>query len=105
MSHHRGLHPDTRLEVALNGRATRLAHSGTPLTEAVAELEELAAGRADLLAAPAGSILGGYIARARTSHPQLVYAVALVVIAGADVDHIVEHVDRVRRVSDGARPS
>jgi hypothetical protein len=72
------------------------------LSEAVAELEELAAGRVDLLAAAAGSILGGYLSRPGMSHPQTVYAVALLVIAGADVDLIVEHVDRARaRSQDG----
>lgn len=104
MPHGRGIHPDTRLEVALNGTATRLAHSYVPLREAVGELEALAAGRTDLLAAAAGSILGGYLASPGTCHPQIVYAAALLVVAGADVDLIVEHVDRARRLSaEGSR--
>jgi hypothetical protein len=53
-------------------------------------------GRTDLLAAAAGSILGGYLDRPGSTHPQAVYAVALLVLAGADVDHIVKHVDRAR---------
>ena len=102
MSHGRGISADVRLEVRLNGTATRLAHAEAPLRDAVAELEALAAGRADLLAAAAGSILGGYLSRPGMSHPQAVYAVALLVLAGADVDLIVEHVDRAReRSRDG----
>ena len=100
-----GTSPDVRLEVRLNGTATRLAHADVPLREAVAELEALAAGRADLLAVAAGSILGGYLSRPGMSHPQAVYAVALLVLAGADVDLIVEHVDRARRLStENSRP-
>ena len=64
--------------------------------EAVAELEAVAAGRADLLAGAAGSILGGYLSSPGTTQPQLVYAVAMLVIAAADVDLIVERVDRAR---------
>jgi hypothetical protein len=90
------MHPDVRLEVALNGAAIRLAHADTPLREAVTELEAMAGGRADLLAAAAGSILGSYLSRPGSTHPQAVYSVALLVIAGADVDLIVEHVDRAR---------
>jgi hypothetical protein len=36
----------------------------------------------------------GYLSRQGSTHPQSVYAVALLVLAGADVDLIVEHVDR-----------
>ena len=70
----------------------------------MAELEQLAAGRADLLAAAAGSILGGYLSHPGSTHPQALYAVALLVLAGADVDLIVEHVDQARvRSRDGYR--
>ena len=99
------MHPDVRLEVALNGAATRLAHQDTPLRDAVAELKTKAGGRADLLAAAAGSILGSYLSRPGSTHPQAVYSVALLVLAGADVDLIVEQVDRARaRSKDGYRP-
>lgn len=105
MSQGRGIHPDVRLEVRLNGAATRLAHADTPLRDAVAQLEAMAGDRADLLAAAAGSILGGYLSRPGSTHPQALYAVALLVLAGADVDLIVEHVDRARRRSeDGYLP-
>ena len=104
VSRGRGLHPDTRLEVALDGAATRLAHDDTPL-RAVAQLEAMAGGRADLLAAAAGSILGSYLSRPGSTHPQAGYSVALLVMAGADVDLIVEHVDRARKRSrDGFAP-
>ena len=96
------MHPDVRLEVALNGAATRLAHTDVPLREAVAKLETMADGRADLLAAAAGSILGGYLSRPGSTHPQALYSVALLVLAGADVNLIVEHVDKARdRSRDG----
>ena len=98
-SHRRGTHPDVRLEVALNGAATRLAHADAPMWEAVEQLEAMANGRADLLAAAAGSILGGYLSRPGSTHPQALYAVALLVLAGADVDRIVEHVDGARGLS------
>jgi hypothetical protein len=98
------LHPDVRLEVALNGAATRLAHADAPMREAVEQLETMAGGRADLLAAAAGQILGGYLNRPGSTHPQAVYSVALLVLAGADVDRIVEHFDQARRQShDGYR--
>ena len=62
----------------------------------------MAGDRVDLLAGAAGSILGGYLSRPGMSHPQMVYAAALLVMAGADVDLIVEHVDWAReRSSDG----
>jgi hypothetical protein len=95
---------DVRLEVALNGRATRLAYGSAPMEDAVEQLKTLAAGRADLLAGAAGQMLGGYLSRPGSTHPQMVYAVALLVIAGADVDRIVEHVDRARqRSAEGYR--
>ena len=99
------MHPDTRLEVALNGTATRFAHADAPMREAVEQLEALASGRRDLLAAAAGQILGSYLSRPGSTHPQMVYAVALLVLAGADVERIVEHVDRARRLStEGSKP-
>ena len=103
MSHGRSIHPDTRLTVALNGTATRLAHGDAPMRDAVAQLEAMAGGRADLLAAAAGSILGSYLSRPGSMHPQAVYSVALLVLAGADVDLIVEQVDRARERSQEAR--
>jgi hypothetical protein len=51
---------------------------------------------ADLLAAAPGTILGSYLSSPGTTHPNAVYAVALLVLVGADVDLIVEHVDRAR---------
>ena len=76
-----------------------------PLRGAVAELEAMAGGRADLLAGAAGQILGSYLSRPGSTHPQVIHAVALLVLAGADVDLIVEHVDRARqRSTDGYQP-
>ncbi|MEA2489633.1 MAG: hypothetical protein QOH21_1425 [Acidobacteriota bacterium] len=99
------MHPDVRLEVRLNGAATRLAHQDAPLREAVAELEAMATGRADLLAGAAGQILGGYLSKPGMTQPQMVYAVALLVLAGADGDLIVGYVDNARQRSmDGFRP-
>lgn len=66
---------------------------------AVAQLEAMAGSRTDRLAAAAGSILGSYLSRPGSTHPQAVYSVALLVLAGADVEHVVEHVDRARRKS------
>jgi len=51
----------------------------------------------DLLVAAAGSTLGGYLSSPGTTHPN---AVALLVLAGADVDLIVGHVDRARQKAD-----
>jgi hypothetical protein len=82
VSHSRGVHPDVRLEVRLNRAATRLAHQDASLREVVAQLEEMAGGRSGLLAAAAGQILGSYLSRPGSTHPQRVYAVALLVLAG-----------------------
>jgi hypothetical protein len=72
------------------------------MQEAVAQLEIMAGGRSDLLAAAAGSILGGYLSRPGSTHPQAVYSLALLFLVGAEVEHIVEHVDRAReRSNDG----
>jgi hypothetical protein len=102
VSHGRGISADVTLKVRLNGAATRLAHADAPMQEAVEQLQALASGRADLLAAAAGSILGAYLSSPGTTHPNAVYAVALLVLAGADVDLIVEHVDQARaRSEDG----
>ena len=45
----------------------------------------MADGRRNLLAVAAGSILGGYLSRPGSPHPQAVYSVVLLVLAGADV--------------------
>jgi hypothetical protein len=66
------------------------------MREAVAQIEALADRRADLLTAAAGTILGGYLSSPGTTHPNAVYAVALLILAGADVDNLVEHLDRTR---------
>lgn len=65
--------------------ATRLAHADAPLREAVEQVEAMADGRRNLLAVAAGSILGGYLSRPGSPHPQAVYSVVLLVLAGADV--------------------
>lgn len=63
-----------------------------------------AAGRADLLVASAGRILGSYLASAGTTYPRKMYAVALLIAAGADVDTVV-HIDRTRATTAvGSRP-
>jgi len=66
---------------------------------------EMANARADLLATAVGSILGSYLNRPGSTHPQAVYSVALLVVAGAVVNLFVEHVDGARQLAqDGFRP-
>jgi hypothetical protein len=48
--------------------------------------------------------LGSYLSRPGSTHPQAIYSVALLVLAGADVDRIAEYVDRAKGISrDGYR--
>ena len=90
---------DFWLEVRQNGTDTRMAHGDASLPDAVAQLEAMAAGRADLLDAAAGQILGSFLSRPGSTHPRMVYAVALLVLAGADTERIAAHVDRARELS------
>lgn len=90
------MHPDRRLEIALSATAGRLAREGALDGDAVAELRDLAAGRADLLAVAAGQALGGYLARPGATTPATVKAAALLIAAGADPDLIAAEVDATR---------
>jgi hypothetical protein len=76
---------DQVLVAQLTGAAERLAKSGGPIAEAVAELRALAAERGDLLAQAAGVLAGAWTAdpSADTGHKLL--AAGLLVVAGADL--------------------
>lgn len=99
----RGIQPDTALELKLDAIARRHNHQDTPRDEAVADLKRVADGRADLLAIAAGTVLGGYLGEPGMSHPGDVYAASLLILAGADPDKIVAHVDDVRRAVEAPR--
>jgi hypothetical protein len=78
--------PDRILCARLSGTAVRLARSGGPIDEAVADLRELAGGRADLLAEEAGLMAGTWSVWIGTGDYLL--AAGLLVMAGADHDLI-----------------
>lgn len=99
----RGLSPDTAIEVKLDAVARRHGHELTPASDAIADLREIAGGRRDLMAAAAGSILGGYLGEPGVSNPVDVYSAGLLILAGADPDQIVEQVDDVRAVVQASR--
>ena len=65
--------PDTAIEIKLDGVARKHGHELTPVHEAIEDLRKIAAGRADLMASAAGSILGGYLGEPGTSNPVDVY--------------------------------
>jgi hypothetical protein len=91
-------HADVEQEMSLIWRARLLAADATASIDgAVVELRELAEGRADLLAAAAGSQIGTYLASPRTTDPHRLLAGALLVMAGADSDLIEDAVESVRR--------
>lgn len=99
----RDLSPDTAIEVKLDAVARRHGHELTPVVEAIADLRRIAGGRRDLMAAAAGSILGGYLGEPGTCNPVDVYSAGLLILAGADPDCIVAHVDDIRAAVQAPR--
>lgn len=99
----RGLSPDTAIEVTLDAVARRHGHELTPVGDAIADLRDIAAGRRDLMASAAGSILGGYLGGPGTCNPVDVYSAGLLILAGADPDEIVAHVDDIRAAVQAPR--
>jgi hypothetical protein len=87
--------PDRILGAKLNGRGLYLARAGGPLADAVAQLRELANGRADLLAEEAGLMLAAYSVRIETGDRAI--AAGLLIMAGADVNAIARWVEIGRR--------
>jgi hypothetical protein len=90
------LDPDTALEISLNGTAGRRAGDSTPVPDAVNELRQLAAGRADMLARAAGAKLGGFLGAPGTTNPNDVLAAAYLLLAGADPESTRDEADVVR---------
>lgn len=74
--------PDQILSARLNGSAQRLARAGGPIHDAVVELQELADGRADLLAEECGLMVGSW--SAQPSSGDYLVAAGLLMLAGAD---------------------
>lgn len=91
------------IEVKLDAIAPCHSHEHTPRDEAVAGLRAIAAGRSDLLAVAAGSILGGYLGAPRTTQLVDVYAAGLLILAEVDPSQIVAYVDDVRRAIEAPR--
>lgn len=93
----RRLQPDRAIEISLEGNATRHAHENTEPSAAVEHLRTIACGRTDLMAHAAGTMLRSYLGSPGTHHPSSVYAVGLLVMAGADPSAFVGHTLAVRR--------
>jgi hypothetical protein len=89
--------PDRLLCAWLSGAAMRLARAGGSITDAVAELRQLADGRDDLLAQEAGVLIGAWSAHPDTDTGHRVLAASLLVVAGADLDALDRWVDEGRR--------
>lgn len=62
----------------------------------MAELQELAGGRGDLLALAAGRALGDFLARPTAQFPGDLHVSALLLEAGADPRLVVVHTDETR---------
>ncbi|MDQ1106618.1 hypothetical protein [Nocardioides zeae] len=92
----RRLAPDTALKISLEAGARRRLEDGMPFEVVVEELRAEAAGRTDLLAQAAGSLIGLYLARPTATQPRSVAAFAALVLAGADPQALVERADESR---------
>lgn len=88
---------DIQKELALISRVQLLTDLETSIGAAVAELREMADGRADLLASAAGSQIGTYLASPRSADPYHLLAGTLLVLAGADTDLVEDAVEAARR--------
>jgi hypothetical protein len=92
---------DQHLEIRLTTTARRLARAYVDRAVAVAELQELADGRGDLLALACGRALGGFLALPGSAHPGDLQVPALLLEAGADWTTIAAHTDEARRAAGG----
>lgn len=98
----RRLSPDTALTIALQASGRRLIEDGVAFEDVAAHLRAEAAGRTDLLADAAGSVLGGYLAAGTTAVPNDMVTIAALVVAGAEPARAIAHADAVRaRVGSG----
>jgi hypothetical protein len=106
MAHdHRGPDRDRLVVAELSGAATRHARwrdlSEAETAAAVAELREIAAGRADLLAEVAGILLG--FREGAPEEPKAKAAAQLCRLAGADEDLILQWAEEGRRRAAASR--
>ena len=98
----RRLSPDTALTIALQASGRRLIEDGVAFEDVAAHLRAEAAGRTDLLADAAGSVLGGYLAAGTIAVPNAMVTIAALVVAGAEPARAIAHADAVRaRVGSG----
>ena len=99
----RGLDPERALEISITGTATRLAADNTPTLDAIAQLQDLAGDRTDVLARSCGGALGAYLGHPMTN-PLELKAAYLLALAGAEKHHnlVVSATDTARRNIGGS---
>jgi len=84
---------DGLLRARLSGRAIRLARDKGSIADAVADLHDMAGGRADLLAETAGLMGGYWSGTSATQSGDYVVAIGLLIMASADHNRIAEWVE------------